>query len=412
MKNIKKVLLYGILFLLIYLGPVSVGPTTFSQFWKIPLFLFLVWQVLIIRNKKKQNFIKWSYARAGKNLITANFSISYFASIIDFVRYMMFPLMFEYALIKIKNLRNLDKILLGFAQFVIVSGIPFILGILETKAQDTIDYESFGTFSGMFQNSHGAAITTTTAVLILIAFLKAKSSIIRYTRLNYALAIFGIYLVYLTFVRTGYAMLAIGLLFLFLPKKVSFKQIAAATFTIALLVIGFFYLLETNETFYNRIFDIRNGKQTAAGSGRLIFWKTAIELWYSGNFFEILFGFGFDALVDSIKEVTGLRVYAHNEFFTQLGQNGILGIVFFLGYLISLFKFIRKRRNRPSYRLGLSVFFLYLSLMLTQGGMWFELDVFMVLVYVKLEFEDVMFNKAYILRKKEHRNTVMTTNKK
>ena len=402
MSDIKKLALYGVLFVLIYLGPVPVGPTTFSQFWKIPLFLFLVWQVLIIRNRRKPNFLKWSYARAGKNLVTANFSVSYFASIIDFVRYMMFPLMFEYAMIKIKDLRNLDKILLGFAQFVILSGIPFILGILETKAKDTVDYESFGTFSGMFQNTHGAAITTTTAVLIMIAFLKAKSSIIKYTKLNYAIVAFGIYLVYLTYVRTGYAMLAIGLVFLFLPKKLSIKQIATATLTVSVLAVGFFYLLETNETFYNRIFDIRNGKQTAAGSGRLIFWQTAVELWYSGNLFEMLFGFGYDALVDKIKEATGIRVYAHNEFFTQLGQNGVLGIVFFFGYLISLFKFIWKRKNRPSYRLALSVYFLYLSLMLTQGGMWFELDVFMVLVYVKLEFEDMMFKKVSVLRKKRN----------
>lgn len=94
----------------------------------------------------------------------------------------------------------------------------------------------------------------------------------------------------------------------------------------------------------------------------------------------------------------GLRVYAHNEFFTQLGQNGLLGILCFFGYLITLLKFIWNRRNRPSYRLALAVYFLYISLMLTQGGMWFELDVFMVLVYVKLEFEDMMYKKGMQLR--------------
>ena len=87
---------------------------------------------------------------------------------------------------------------------------------------------------------------------------------------------------------------------------------------------------------------------------------------------------------------TGLPVYAHNEFFTQLGQNGLLGVVFFIGYLISLFKFIIKRSSLPSYRLAMAIFFLYSSLMMTQGGMWFELDVFMVLVFVKLEFENIL----------------------
>lgn len=393
MKIIKKVLIYGILFLLIYLGPISVGPTTFSQFWKIPLFIFLFWQVLIIRNRKKQQFIKWSYARAAKNLVTANFSISYYAGLLDFLRYMMFPLMFEYFSVKIKDLRSLDKVLLGFAQFIIISSFPFVLGILQSNAKDIMANDVSESFAGMFQNSHGASITFSTATLILLAFLKMKSSLIRYRKLNSVLVVFGVYLIYLTYVRTGYAMFAIGLFSLYLPNKFSIKQVITATVAIALLVVGFFYLLENSEEFYNRIFDIRNGKQTAVGSGRLIFWESAFDLWYSGNLFEMLFGHGFDTLIDKIKDVTGIRVYAHNEFFTQLGQNGALGVLFFLGYLISLFGFIWKRKNLPSYRLALSIYFIYISLMLTQGGMWFELDVFMALVFVKLEFEQRIYKK-------------------
>ncbi|MFD0797129.1 O-antigen ligase family protein [Maribacter chungangensis] len=399
MKITKTILPYLFIFFLIYWGPTSVGPTTFSQVWKLPLFGFLIWQIVVIRNREKPGFIKWSYARAAKNLVTGGFSVSYVAGIIDFVRYMMFPLMYEYAALKLKGPKNLDKILLGFAQFIIISGIPFVLGLLQTKAKDALLYKDFDSYGGMFQNTHGAAITTTTAVLILLAFLKLKSSIIKYKKLNYALLVFGIYLIYLTFIRTGYAMFFIGLVFIFMPKKLSIKQIVSALVAIAVLVFGFFYLLETNETFYNRIFDIRNGKQTAAGSGRLLFWKASFDLWFSGNMFEIFFGFGYEGLLDKIGEVTGIRVYAHNEFFTQLGQNGLLGVTFFIGYLISLFKFIWKRRKMPSYRLSLAVYFLYVSLMLTQGGMWFELDVFMVLVFVKLEFESAIFKKAVEQRK-------------
>lgn len=394
MRIIKIILPYLTIFFLIYWGPISVGPTTFSQVWKIPLFVFLFWQVIIIRSREKPAFIKWSYARAGKNLVTSGFSVSYVAGIIDFVRYMMFPLMYEYVSLKIKDLKHLDKILLGFAQFIIISGIPFVFGLLRSKAKDAILYEDFDSYAGMFQNTHGAAITTTTAVLILLAFLKLNSNIIKYKKLNYALLVFGVYLIYLTFIRTGYAMFFIGLIFIFIPKKVSFKQIISATVAVSVLVLGFIYLLETSETFYNRIFDIRNGKQTAAGSGRLLFWKASFDLWFNGNVFEIFFGFGYEALLDKIGEVTGIRVYAHNEFFTQLGQNGLLGIVFFIGYLVSLLQFIWRRRKMPSFRLSIAVYFLYVSLMLTQGGMWFELDVFMVLVFVKLELESSIYRKV------------------
>lgn len=397
MKAAKTFLAYFTLFFLMYFGPVAVGPTTFSQIWKIPLLIYLIWHVFVVRKQKMPNFIKWSYARAAKNLITGGMAVSYISGIIDFIRYMMFPLMYEFAIDKIKNIKSLDKILLGFAQFVIVSGVPFVLGLMKSKATDTVLYDGLDSYSGMFQNSHGAAITTTTAVLILMAFLKMKSSIIRYTVLNYLILVFGIYVVYLTFIRTGYAMLAIGVVILFLPKKLDIRQIFGGLAMFAVLIFGFMYLLETSESFYNRIFDIRNGQKTAAGSGRLLFWKASVDLWFNGNIFELFFGFGYDGLVDHIYKAVGLRVFAHNEFFTQLGQNGLLGIVFFIGYLISLFKFIWKRRMYPSYRLAIAIFFLYVSLMLTQGGMWFEVDVFMVLVFVKLEFENIIRKKIKML---------------
>jgi O-antigen ligase len=390
MKKIKILYPYIILFVLIYFGAVKIGPITFSQIWKIPLFVFLIWQVLIKRNDKKLGMIKWSYARATKNLVTANFSVSYFYGIVDFIRYMMFPLMFEYAYRNIKNIRKLDKILLGFAQFIILSGIPFSLGILESKAEDAQSFIDFDSYIGMFQNTHGASITTTTAVLILMAYLKINSTIIKYKKLNYALLIYGVTLIYLTFVRTGYLMFIVGVVFLFLPKKLNFKQVMSGLAVFLILGVGFYVLLETNETFYNRIFDIRNGKQTAAGSGRFLFWMASFELWYNGSVFEMLFGHGFHDLIMYMYQKTGLPVFAHNEFFTQLGQNGLLGVIFFIGYLISLFKFIWRRKILPSYRLAMAIFFLYGSLMMTQGGMWFELDIFMVLVFVKLEFEKVL----------------------
>tara|TARA_R110001592_G_scaffold156791_8_gene387484 strand:+ start:729 stop:1925 length:1197 start_codon:yes stop_codon:yes gene_type:complete len=390
MKKIKILYPYIILFVLIYFGAVKIGPITFSQIWKIPLFLFLIWQVLIKTNDKKLGMIKWSYARATKNLVTANFSVSYFYGIVDFIRYMMFPLMFEYAYRNIKSIRKLDKMLLGFAQFIILSGIPFSLGILESKAEDAQSFIDFDSYIGMFQNTHGASITTTTAVLILMAFLKVNSTIITYKKLNYALLIYGISLIYLTFVRTGYLMFIVGVVFLFLPKKLNFKQVMSGLAVFLILGVGFYVLLETNETFYNRIFDIRNGKQTAAGSGRFLFWMASFELWYNGSVFEMIFGHGFHDLIMYMYQKTGLPVFAHNEFFTQLGQNGLLGVVFFIGYLISLFKFIWRRKILPSYRLAMAIFFLYGSLMMTQGGMWFELDIFMVLVFVKLEFEKVL----------------------
>lgn len=399
MKIIKTLTFYIFLFFLFHFESRQIGPITLSQLWKIPFFVYLFWQVLVIRRMYKISFIKWSYARAVKNLVAGGFSASYVAGILDFIRYMMFPLMFEFVKCKVKSIKRLDYLLVGFAQFVIISGIPFVSGLLKSNGKIIFELDNFNSYTGMFQGPHAASITTATSVLILLAFLKSKSEIIRYPKLNYLLLLFGIYLIYLTYVRTGYAMFAVGLIILFMPQKLSFKQIFGSIVAISFLIFGFIYLLETNEFFYNRIFDIRNGHETAAGSGRLEFWAGAVDFWYKGSFFEIFFGSGLEALLDYMYSLTGNRVYAHNELFTQLGQNGLLGVFIFIGYLISLFRFIKARNKRPSYKLALAIFALYVSLMMTQGGMWFHLDVFMALVYVKLEFEHILYKRKKTLNK-------------
>jgi hypothetical protein len=393
MEIIRTTLIYIFLFLLFYFEPQKIGPITFSQLWKIPLFVYLFWQVLVIRRKQKPSFIKWSYARAAKNLIIGRIKVSFVPGIIDFIRYMMFPLMFEFANFKIKGSKKIDVLLIGFAQFIIISGLPFILGYLKSKSRSVIIDENFDSYTGIFQVPHSASIATAISVLILLAFLKLNANAFRFRWFNYILILFGIYLLFLTYVRTGYVMFAVGFIILFIPQKLSLKQIVSATVLVSLLVFSFIYLLETNEFFYNRIFDIRNGKETAAGSGRLVLWQSTWDLWYNGNAFEMIFGTGFDGLVEHNYKMTGQKVYAHNEIFTQLGQNGFIGVVLFVGYLIALFRFIWKRRNRPSYRLAVATFALYFSLMMTQGGMWFQLDIFMALIFVKLEHEQVLHNK-------------------
>ena len=406
MQKFKILLVYIFLFVLFYMEPEQIGPITFSQLWKIPLFMYLFWQVIILGVRSKPVFIKWSYARAVKTLFNKGFIINIMAELIDFIRYMMFPLMYEFASKKIKSIDQLNKLILGFAQFVIISGIPFIFGFLESKGTVLFELDDFQSYTGIFQNPHSASITTTTAVIIIIALFKSKTTIMRYPKLNLLIALLGIYLIFLTYVRTGYLMFAIGLIIIFKPQKFSLKQFMLVVIAVSVLVIGFVYLLETNENFYNRIFDIRSGRQTAAGSGRLNIYQAAIDLWLNGNFLELVFGFGSDGLREGINKSVGMKIYAHNEFLNQLGQNGLLGMLIFLGYLRALFYFIRKRRKSSSYRLAFTIYCLYVSLMLTQGGIWFPLDIFMVLVYVKLEFEYISDNKTKIQTQYKHQLTI------
>lgn len=387
MSKLKYLIICLLLFLIFFFEPEPVGPITFSQLWKIPLFLYLIYQVLIFRKIKKWSFVKFSYLRAGKSLINGGMLIAPMAEIISFIKYMMFPLIVEFISIKVKEISKINVFLLGFAQFVILSGIPFVFFGLESRGKVIFELQEVHGYTGVFQGPHAASMTTAVAVLVIISFLKNRNLPPKSKIFNSSLLFLGIYFLFLTFVRTGYAMFAVGLIVMFLPRKLEAKQIVAGTIILSLLAFGFFYLLETNEFFYNRIFDIRQGKQTSAGSGRLIFWGAAVDLWSEGNFFELLFGQGLIGLQDKLFEVTGHRIVAHNEFFNQLAQNGLLGIIIFIGFLVTLFKFIWRRRSSISYRLALATFFLYISLMMTQGGTWFPVDIFMALIFVRLNLE-------------------------
>lgn len=303
---------------------------------------------------------------------------------------MFFPLFFEFFKFKLSSLKELDRILLAAAQFIILSGIPFIFFGLKSRGTMIYDAEEVQSYVGVFQGAHASSATTAIAILILLAFLKDSNRSGFFKWLNGSLIIFGVYLLYLTFVRTGYAMFMVGVVVLIFPRKFNVQQVIGGAFVLFLLFYGFYFLLENNEFFYNRIFDIRNGRQTEAGSGRLIFFQGTVDLWLSGNFFEMLLGFGIKGFQEGIENFTGYNVVAHNEFFNELGINGLIGVILFLIYIYSLYYYIKKRKYYPSYRIALAAFFVYFSLMMTQGGSWFPVDIFMALIFVRLHMEKKM----------------------
>ena len=364
----------------------TIGPITFSQLWKIPFFVYLLFFVMTKKRENKPSFIKISYARAGKNLFNTGMVSNPFAEVLSFVRYMMFPLMFEYIIIKFGDLKKINNILYGFSEFVVISGIPFILGIMESKV-DKEGYIEFDNYVGVFQNPHGASITTSIAVLILLSKHRALKKTI-YKTFNILLIILGLYLLYKTYVRTGYLMFVVGVFIMFLPKKITFEKIFSWIIIIVLVCFLFYFLLETQEEFYNRIFNIRNGERADVGSGRFGFWIATYNHWENGNIFELLFGKGIISLKEYLDQTLGMYIPAHSEFFNQLAFNGVIGVFILLLFLINLFRFIRANKNKFSYKLALAIFYLYLSLMLTQGGIWFQAEVLMALLFSKLYMEN------------------------
>ena len=352
-------------------------------------------EIVVIKNKfiKPPTFVNLSYLRSFKYIFNQGMYYNPFVEILDFYRYSLFPLFYQFFLIKNFKLYQINRFLELTSIFFILSFLPFTFGIFESRGVQLDYYEGFENLTGIFQGAHAASITITFSVLTLLYFFKNYN--LSHLRKFYyiALILFGLYLNYITYVRTGYLMILIGFVIIYLPKNISTRSIVKYLFFILILFVFVYFLIENNTDFYNRIFDIRLGNQKETGSGRLIFWNTIFNLWYNGNFFNLLFGFGFDEMANAIYDQTGLRVLAHNEFFTQLAQNGLIGLVLLIFFMKSLFKFIQSRKKMSSYRISITYFFIYVSLMLTQGGFWFFPEIYLALITYKLQKEYVQSKK-------------------
>tara|TARA_B110000908_G_scaffold163742_1_gene210736 strand:- start:3663 stop:4859 length:1197 start_codon:yes stop_codon:yes gene_type:complete len=391
--NIKAYVIFVFVFVLLYNETFSFGIINLSQAWKLLLFFYLV--IVVIKNKfiKPPTFVNLSYLRSFKYIFNQGMYYNPFVEILDFYRYSLFPLFYQFFLIKNFKLYQINRFLELTSIFFILSFLPFTFGIFESRGVQLDYYEGFENLTGIFQGAHAASITITFSVLTLLYFFKNYN--LSHLRKFYyiALILFGLYLNYITYVRTGYLMILIGFVIIYLPKNISTRSIVKYLFFILILFVFVYFLIENNTDFYNRIFDIRLGNQKETGSGRLIFWNTIFNLWYNGDFFNLLFGFGFDEMANAIYDQTGLRVLAHNEFFTQLAQNGLIGLVLLIFFMKSLFKFIQSRKKMSSYRISITYFFIYVSLMLTQGGFWFFPEIYLALITYKLQKEYVQSKK-------------------
>lgn len=391
MKFLKIVIIYIISFIILYNDLYEVGPLKVSQIWKILLVIYL--SIIIFSSTQKFEsplFVKISLLRSFKCLINGGIFTKFLSEVFDFHRYVLFYLFCKYLQVKKYSPNKVNQFMYWLAVFVILSFLPFHFELLDQRGK-IVDYSTdfkssdVTSFIGLFQGGHAASITLAFSNLFLIYCLRLK--FLKFRLVAFAILLLGVYFQYLIFVRTGYAILIIGATSLFFTGKLSFRKLALFSILAFSGLYVIQHLLISNEAFHDRIFDIRYGNQESVGSGRISFWIAAYELWVSGNIYEMLFGFGLENLLNFTYDKTGLKVFAHNEFFTQLAQNGIIGLSLVLFLFYGLFKYIYKKRNSSSFTLSFTFVTSYLILMFVQGGFWFFPELFLSLSLYKLRYD-------------------------
>ena len=379
MLTVGKYLLYYILgFILLYIDGIN-NPNegwTIGQLWKVPV---LLWLFLKIANSIKEDYIKIRFAFSLNQLLNVDTIINTIGSLSNVLKSLSLPLFLCY-IEKYISYRAALKFILVFSQIIIVSFVPFWLGIIEERhtylGAELLDKHAL---IGVFNNSHTASIYLSISTLILIFY----NHYIKTTKYEKAYNMFivalGCYFLLNTYVRTGYLMFLIGSLILFfVAKKTFLKRLMLLGVGLVFIFITGYFLVNTNKALEARLTEQTgyNEEESINGSGRFFFFFFFYHMWAeSDNLLNILFGYGKTELLKRQRKENGLNVGSHNGFLDALSQNGIIGFSLLVLYYLFLFKYNYKYRRTPYYRLFLAWFVSDLSFQMVQGGVFIFYDV-------------------------------------
>jgi len=391
--NLKILFFYFTAFIILYLEPVEIiAGLTFGIIWKLILMLFLFFPVIyvVIKERKIELFVFFSILFSFKILISYT-SLEYMSHTITlFTKEMMFPLLYLFFIQKIKKKETLIFLVEHFSIVIILSFLPYMLGVLQPFAlgYDLAEFGHKGEYGliGPFIKPHSAAITLAFAMIIVTTHIRKENNKIR--NLFYiGLLLFGFYASILTYVRTGLTMYIIVLLYLYL-RNLNVKKVLLMILTSFIVFGAGVYMYQTNEIVQMRLNDKNKYNSSGGnGSGRLIFWKNAIENWLDDDPSVIYIGLGYDYGREKMYEDVGLLIFAHNRFIQVLQQEGLIGFGFFMSYLFLIYRFMLRYKISKYYATTNAIFLGLMIEYMFQGGFFFPMVLFLAAYLVVLKKE-------------------------
>lgn len=389
--NLKLILFYIIGFIILYLEPIPIAGMTFGILWKLIL-IFILFIPIIYKTFKEKHIEMFAFITiifAFKTLISYS-SMDYIMSTMTiFTKTLMLPVLYLFFILKVKEgtLKFLAK---HFSILIIVSFLPYMLGILTPLAlgYDLTPFGLDGQYGlvGPFLNPHSASISVAFAMIVITGQINKENRAVE--NLFYiSLILLGFYELLGTYVRTGIAVYLAALAYLYL-QNINFKKVLLLIFTGLVLTAGSVYLISTNEVAQMRFQD-KNKYMTESevGSGRFQFWNAAIENWLDDDSSVIFIGLGYEYSKDKMLEDVGLRIFAHNEFFQTLQQEGLIGMSLFLASLFLMYGFMKRNKSSIYYSTAQALFLGMLAMMMLQGGFYFNIVFFLSIYFALLKLE-------------------------
>ena len=396
--SLYSILFYFIASVILYLEPIEVaGGLTFGIIWKLILMFFLFFPVLyrVLKEKQIEMFVLFSLLLSFKILVSYT-SLEYFSHTITLVtKEMMMPLLYLFFLQRVEKKESLIFIVKHFSIIIILSFIPYMLGILEPfeKGYDLAEFGYSGQYGliGPFIKPHSASITLALAMIMVTTHINKESS--KLENLFYiSLIALGIYELILTYVRTGFTIYIAALLYLYL-RNINLKKIFLMIFTAFAIMGAGVYMYQTNDVIKMRVDDKNKYNSSGgSGSGRLLFWENAIDNWLTDDPSVIYIGLGYDYAREKMYEDVGLLIFAHNHYIQMLQQEGLIGFTFFMLYLFFVFRYIKRYKVSKYYASVNAIFIGILVEYMFQGGFFFPMVLFLsaYLVIIKKDVEETL----------------------
>ena len=211
-----KLLLGIFLFALFYFETLNVGGVKLAVLWKSLILISMFVVLMLKRHASMTKVVVLGYVFNIQLLLGISSLMNLPLLIASISRSIILPLSYQYCRSIVIQSR-IEKTILFLSSFLVLSTIPFHLDLISPLSSG-YDLSAYGTdaagFVGIFQRAHPASASLAFAVIILVnAVLQSPKVSNKY--FYTFLALIGAYSVVLTYVRTGLAMMAIGLVVLF-----------------------------------------------------------------------------------------------------------------------------------------------------------------------------------------------------
>lgn len=335
---------FSVLFVLLYFQDrVFFVETSLSNIWRL-LFHISIFAACFISGSLK--FGKWqTYLLIWLLLYPIGVDTGLTEQVIDNFMFFLPILSGFFGCVLIEKFTRMSAlhVVHAVSAFLILTSIPFLMGVIEASeildnskviAFDQLQITSkFGSdlemFVGFFKHPAlaGKAISFSLAV-ICFCFFHRRLGVQVPALMQYGLMLLGAFVLYASFVRTGWlAFLVIIVIGVLRFKNAGYFAVVA----LGVVLAGAYFV--DFDLIYNRMI-ASNATSSSVdfsdlSSGRTDIWARILSYQINNSFASLIIGLGGDGFVEAVGDA-----YAHNMYIQNFAHSGLIGVI--LGAMIAL----------------------------------------------------------------------------